>query len=74
MKQWDRVTEGEMFNYSEVEQVVERYEERLRKVEAEHLAQEIRHSEAQRHALRPLEWTLWILGFQNCVRTLPGAS
>ena len=63
-----------MFNYSELEQVTARYEERLRKAEAEHRAREINQSEARQRALRPLEWTFWILGFQIYVRSLGGGS
>ena len=63
-----------MFNYSELEQVTARYEERLRKAEAEHRARESNQSEARLRALRPLEWTFWILGFQIYVRTFVGAS
>jgi hypothetical protein len=66
--------EGKMFNYSELEQVAARYEERLRKAEAEHRARESNQSEAPLRSLRPLEWTFWILGFQIYVRSLGGGS
>ena len=63
-----------MFNYSELEQVAGRYDERLRKAEAEHRARESDQSEARPYAPRPLEWTFWILGFQIYVRSLAGNS
>jgi hypothetical protein len=59
--------EGEMFNYSELEQVAGRYEERLNKAQQEHRARELsaiaRQIPTPRwQVIRHLAWVLQNLG------------
>jgi hypothetical protein len=57
-----------MFNFSELEQVAQRYDERLQKAEQEHQARYLsavnskKEPTVRQRVIRPLSWTLQLLG------------
>jgi hypothetical protein len=57
-----------MFNFSELEQVAQRYDERLQKAEQEHQARYLsamnngKKPTVRQRAIRSLSWTLQLLG------------